>query len=129
MFHVDMNNLNVTMLHIDIIYLAFILYLRDKIIFFVHVYHIGESKINLISIFSSLEHKAHASLSDYLSSILPSVCKLFTISFSFHRFLFVIFSRTTGPISTKLCAKHSYMKGMQVTKPFQCGKIWHSLNC
>ena len=76
---------------------------------------------------------AHLIVCRPASAICPSVCKLFTFSSSFHRFL-IIFSRTTGPLSTKLCAKHSQMKGIQVIlnerpSPFPSGEIWHSLNC
>ena len=63
-------------------------------------------------IFSSPELKAKMSFSDHLSSVVclsvrPSVCLS-----TFH--IFIFFSRTTGPISTKLGTKYPWVKGIQV---------------
>ena len=69
--------------------------------------------------FSSPELKTQVSFSDRLSSVFLSVrlyvrlsvclsvCKLFLF--------FDFFSRTPGPISTKLGTKHTWLKGIQVS--------------
>ena len=62
--------------------------------------------------FCSPELKAQVSFSDHLSSVVclsvrPSVCLK-----TFH--IFIFFSRTTGPISTKLGTKHPWVKGIQI---------------
>ena len=54
---------------------------------------------------TSPELKANVNFSDHLSSVRMSVCKLH---------IFIIFSRTTGPISTKLGTKHPLVKGISV---------------
>jgi hypothetical protein len=58
-------------------------------------------------IFSSPELKAHVSYSDRLLSILPSVC----LSVNFY--IFDFFSRTTGPILTKLGTNHPRGRGFK----------------
>ena len=64
-----------------------------------------QSKLLIVS---SPELKAQVSFSDHLSSVVcPSVCLL-----TFH--IFDFFSRTTGPILTKLSPKHSRVMGIQV---------------
>ena len=69
--------------------------------------------------FDLLAHlsKAHVSYSDQNLSIVRCLGRrcchqLFTLSLTFH--IFIIFSRTTGPISTKLGTKHPQVKGIQV---------------
>ena len=65
-----------------------------------------------LSVISSPEPKAQVSFSDQNLSIVRRRCrhprchKLFTFSSS---------SRTTGPISTKLGTKHSWVKEIQVS--------------
>ena len=54
-----------------------------------------------LGIISSPELKAQVSISDRLLSV-----------DRFH--IFIFFSRTTGPISTKLGTKHPWVKGIQV---------------
>ena len=57
-------------------------------------------------VFSSPELKAQVSYSDRrLSVVCPSVCKLLHFDF---------FSRTTGPISTRLGTNHPWGEGFQV---------------
>ena len=69
--------------------------------------------------FDLLAHlsKAHVSFSDQNLSIVRCLGRrcchqLFTLSSTFH--IFIIFSRTTGSISTKLGTKHPWVKGIQV---------------
>jgi hypothetical protein len=68
------------------------------------------------SVFSSPELKAQVSFSDRPLSI---ICLL-------NIYIFDFFSRTTGPISTKLGRKHLLVKGIQVSsndddRPFPMG--------
>ena len=58
-------------------------------------------------LFSSPELKAQVIFSNHLSSVCPSVCL-----YTFH--IFIYFSRTIEPISTKLGTKHPWVKGIQV---------------
>ena len=69
------------------------------------------SKRNLLlfKLFSSPELKAQVSFSDNFLSV---VCLS-----TFH--IFIFFSRTTGPISTKLGTNHPFKKGIQV-----CSNEW-----
>jgi hypothetical protein len=60
--------------------------------------------------FSSPELKAHVSYSDcQLSVVCPSV----RLSVNFY--IFDVFSRTTGPISTRLGTNHPWVEGFQVS--------------
>ena len=59
-------------------------------------------------IFSSPELKAQVSFSVLDSSLVH--CPVLSLTF----YIFVFFSRTTVPISTKLGIKHSWLKGIQV---------------
>ena len=59
-------------------------------------------------LFSSPELKAQVSFSDhFLSIVCLPVCLL-----TFH--IFIFFSRTTGPMSTKLGTRHPWVKRIQV---------------
>ena len=63
-------------------------------------------------VFSSPELKAQVSFSVHLCpSVRLSVCLSVRLQ-NFH--IFIFFSRTTGPISTKLGTKHPRVKGIQV---------------
>ena len=75
----------------------------------------------ILMIISSPELKAQlVSFSDHLSSVVclsvcPSVCPSVRPSVCLKTFhIFIFFSRTAGPISTKLGTKHSWVKGIQV---------------
>ena len=71
-------------------------------------------------VFSSPELKAQVSFSDHLLSVCLSVCKLSH---------FILFSRTTGLISTKLNTKHPWVKGIQVyscEEPYLFAREIHS---
>jgi hypothetical protein len=67
----------------------------------------------IIVVFSSPELKAQVSFSDRLSSGIrlscrPDVCP------SVNFYIFDFFSRTTGPILTRIGTNHPWMKGIQV---------------
>ena len=55
--------------------------------------------------FSCCPLLAHLSFSDHLLSVHSSACPLF-----------IVFSRTTGPISTQLCTKHPWGKAFKFAK-------------
>ena len=61
--------------------------------------------IQTTPLFSSAELKVQVNISDHLSSVCPSDCKLFAF--------YILFSRTTGPISNKHGTKHPWVKGIQ----------------
>lgn len=65
-------------------------------------------------IFSSPEPEAEVSFSDRNLSVVFCCC--WSCSHRYYRKLFhvFIFSRTTGPISTKISTKHPWVKGSQV---------------
>ena len=71
-----------------------------------------------ICVFSSPELKAQVSFSDHLSSFVClsvrlSVCLCLSVCLSTFN-IFIFFSRTTGPISTKLGTMYPSVKGIQV---------------
>jgi hypothetical protein len=63
----------------------------------------------LVFFFSSPELKAQVSYSDSLLSV---VC--LSVRLSVHFYIFDFFSRTTGPILTRLGTNHPWVKGIQV---------------
>ena len=62
-------------------------------------------KAQFLGLISSPEPKAQVSFSDHNLFVVRRCCKLFT---------FLFFSRTTGPISTKLGTNHPLVKGFQI---------------
>jgi hypothetical protein len=68
---------------------------------------------HVISFFSSPELNAQVSFSDRLLSVVSlSVCPSVYPSVNFY--IFDFFSRTTGPILTKLGTNHPWVEGIQV---------------
>ena len=67
-----------------------------------------KKRIDLVQFPLSLQRHAFLQISKLLTSDhLSSVCVSFCVSIDF-------FSRTTGPISTKIGTKHSWVRGIQV---------------
>jgi hypothetical protein len=65
----------------------------------------------LLSFFSSPELKAQVSYSDRLLSVVRlSVCLSVCVNF----YIFDFFSRTTGPLLTRLGTNHPWVEGIQV---------------
>jgi hypothetical protein len=78
------------------------------------------------TIFSSPELKAQVSFSDHLLSVIMQSVRLSvypSIHPSVNFSIFDFFSRTTGPISAKLCTNHPWGRGFRFVGHFQGGLI------
>ena len=91
---------------------------KDWVFYFIYstLYYKTPKHRDSSIIFSSPELKAQVSFSDHLSSVVClSICLSVCLSVCLSTFhIFIFFSRTTGPISTKLGTKHPWVKGIQV---------------